>query len=301
MNKNTNVVCSVIYPGVEKYLKSFIKSILGQSFNSFDILIINDKCDSSIRDIFPDNVIWIDIDNDMSPVQVRQLLFEYCLKNCYEVAVFIDSDDLIPNDYIKILVNEIESLDFVFSEMIPFFKEGDYNNYPLLKNYVSLRPVEIEDLMSRNIIGLGNSAIKVKWLRGIELPHDIIAADWYLFSCCILNGALGRFVSTTHLYYRQTGANTVGSIHPLDNKRLMTGINAKQTHYKHMKTFCVNLKCDLAEEYDTELKKINELKVNLNDKTILNRYILIVNKNLSDIYNGWWSEIIDLEKLGKYE
>jgi len=39
----------------------------------------------------------------------------------------------------------------------------------------------------------------------------------------------------------------------------------------------------------------------LKEKKFLKKYINIINMNMGEIYNGWWSEIITLKEFEKYE
>ncbi len=108
---------SIIVPvyNAEKYLDRCIKSIINQTYNDLDIILINDgskdnsfkicneymKKDKRIRVFNKDNSGVSDTRN-------------YGIENANgEYIVFIDSDDYIDKDYIKVLISNFEKHSYV--------------------------------------------------------------------------------------------------------------------------------------------------------------------------------------------
>ena len=110
---------SIIIPvyNAEKYLSECINSIIYQSYNNLEIILVNDgSTDNSIyicrQYANKDNrIIVIDSDN-YGVSYARNIGIE---RATGKYIVFIDSDDMIEKDYIGILVTEMEekNLDMV--------------------------------------------------------------------------------------------------------------------------------------------------------------------------------------------
>ena len=46
---------------------------------------------------------------------------------------------------------------------------------------------------------------------------------------------------------------------------------------------------------------MEELIEEMRNPDFIKRYINTIDRNFTDIYKGWWSEILTLEELRKYE
>ena len=88
--------------------------------------------------------------------------------------------------------------------------------------------------MKYNFVGLGCSAIRSETIKDINIPSDIIAIDWYLFTILLLKGFNGKMVNNASVYYRQHLNNTVGGMQRLDSKRLFKGVHIKEKHYHYI-------------------------------------------------------------------
>jgi hypothetical protein len=53
--------------------------------------------------------------------------------------------------------------------------------------------------------------------------------------------------------------------------------------------------------YSKKLEEINTLNKYIQDDSFCRRYIEVINKNYSKIFNGWWSEILPINKWRKYD
>lgn len=102
---------SVIVPvyNVEKYIKRCIDSLLTQSFNSFELILIDDGSQDKSGKIcdeyrITDNRITVIHQENKGLSEARNTGIEWALKNSdSEWITFVDSDDWVHVDYLKIL------------------------------------------------------------------------------------------------------------------------------------------------------------------------------------------------------
>ena len=102
---------SVIVPvyKVEKYLRRCIDSILNQTFNDFDLILVDDGSPDSCGDICEkyektDNRITVIHRENGGLSAARNSGIKWALKNSdSEWITFVDSDDWLHPDYLKIL------------------------------------------------------------------------------------------------------------------------------------------------------------------------------------------------------
>jgi glycosyltransferase involved in cell wall biosynthesis len=103
---------SVIIPlyNVEKYIERCLKSILNQSFQDFEIVIVNDASPDNSLDIAKnyantDNRIRIfENPENMGPMWTRKVGYEHAHGDFF---VFCDSDDYMPENALELLYNAI--------------------------------------------------------------------------------------------------------------------------------------------------------------------------------------------------
>lgn len=296
MKNNDTLLIGVVFEEVKPFINKYIDSLDSQSTKSFDLLILND----GYKDEIPNNKInmhAINIVNNQTPAQIRQSGIKYSIQNNYKNLIFTDTDDYYSINYVESLMSGLENNDFVYSNIIPVDNKGCVinNNFTILdeaKRY--------EDIIKYNFIGLGCSAVKSKIIREINIPSDIIAVDWYLYTILLLNGFAGKLVENASVYYRQHYNNTVGGLRQLDRGRLLKGIDIKEKHYRYIYNYCLENNYEsVAKEYEIKYQDMLELKLFLQENINLEKYINTININLNMVYKGWWSEIISIEDLNK--
>ena len=102
---------SVVVPvyNVSEYLKRCVDSILAQTFTSFDLILIDDGSPDDCGDICDqyiktDNRVHVIHQENQGLSEARNVGIEWALKNSdSEWITFIDSDDWIHKDYLKVL------------------------------------------------------------------------------------------------------------------------------------------------------------------------------------------------------
>ena len=94
----------------EKYIGRCIESILNQTFQDFELLIINDGSKDNSKEIikeykskYPDKITFINQENKGVSTTRNEAIK---IANG-KYIMFIDNDDYIDNDYIEIYVSKI--------------------------------------------------------------------------------------------------------------------------------------------------------------------------------------------------
>lgn len=298
---HNTLLLGVIYPGVEKYIKDYCNSIKIQDTKGFDILILNDKYNESFQ-LNDDRITILNIENNLTPSEIRMLGIKYAINNKYEYIVFSDSDDYFSSNRISLSKEKLKKCDFVYNDCILIDRSGGIIN-KYRSSYFKIRRanISISDIIDKNIIGFGNSGVKVKKIDNLYIPIEIIAVDWWIYSILLLNSCKGGYISKAINYYRQH-KNNFGISTNLNKKKLLNGIRAKQIHYKNLLIYCKDCKMNEATKiYFKKLEEINTLNKYIQDDSFCRRYIEVINKNFSKIYNGWWSEILPINEWRKYD
>ena len=103
---------SIIVPvfNVEKYLRQCLDSILGQTFNQFEVIIVNDGSTDNSGAICQEyeardnRIVYLEKENG-GVSEARNLGLDFATS---EYIIFIDSDDWIEPTYVEVLYEKIE-------------------------------------------------------------------------------------------------------------------------------------------------------------------------------------------------
>jgi len=302
MKKYSTLVLGINYKGVENYIIDYIKSILEQNTNQFDLLIINDNTAPIELGGMNVNVYEITITEKKTPGMIRYDGLKYALSNNYTNLIFSDLDDYFSKNRISLTKKALINNDFAFNNLTLINHNGEIvqNNY--FEQLSTNKDIcSFTKITNYNFIGLSNSGINIKSFEKFYIPEDIIAVDWWIYTILLLKGSSGKYINNATTYYRQTIDNLVGMKKLLNDERLETGIKVKKIHYNHVIEYCRNNNLHTAlRDYSKINEGIMELELALQDKDIKLRYIDKINSSMDTIYHGWWSEIIDLKTWETY-
>ena len=210
MNNN---IClfTVIYPGCESWLPRFFESVRDQTKNDFDLLILNDGLSDAENLIpnIPDRIKLIPVTGTIA--KVRQQGIDFLIDSDYKKIIFCDADDYFSNNRVKKASEALESFDIYVNDLTSVTDQEKLIN----ENYFSQRlgnqfEIETDFVLRKNVLGLGNSAVRQSALRKIDIPEDTIAVDWLIFTDMLLRGATAIFRNDSISYYRQHEQNTAG-------------------------------------------------------------------------------------------
>ena len=139
-------------------------------------------------------------------------------------------------------------------------------------------------------------------MRNFYIPIDIKIVDWWLYTILLLNGASGTYINNTITFYRQTDKNITGYKQIFNEKDLIFGVSVKMKHYSNILEYCKKYHFQSALlDYSSKKNNLLKLKDKFKSKLFKERYLKVINQNVSRIYKGWWSYIISLEEYYKYE
>lgn len=296
--KKTLIFC-VLYPGLDDYIVlDYVNSIINQTDKCFDWLMINDNCENNQKRLFPEKVIWIDLNTTLSFGKIRELGILFAINNKYDYIIFSDIDDFYSENRVELSKIYLKQNEFVFTEIqvINFKNEITHSNF--IQNLdINRKPNAIHDILDFNYIGLSHSAIRTNVLKDFEISECTEVVDWWIFSLLLLKNHTGRFIPNANTFYRQNNDNYVGVFRLLDQKRLQRGIDIKINHYTGLVEYCKSRQMlEMADSLEEKKEEIIELKRLIQDNKFSEKYIKIVNDNFNTLYRGWWSEIIPIKK-----
>jgi glycosyltransferase involved in cell wall biosynthesis len=236
---------TVVFPKNEKFILKFLSSLNNQSFKKFDLIVVNDKLNNfeEYKNKFIDLNI-IDINSTFSQTKNRELGINYCIENNYDILIFGDSDDYFENNRIEKSIELLKSNDIVVNDLTLFSKNIIYQKKYLSQRLKNYQKIDFEFIRNKNIFGLSNTAIKLRDLSKVELPENLVALDWYIFSKFLMDGKKAIFTNETISYYRQHDNNTIG-LKELDELSFKIGLNVKIQHYKALNKIHDNFEVDL--------------------------------------------------------
>ena len=287
--KNKTALATVIYPGVEKYLRYFLNSVASQSHKEFDLIVCNNQM-KLINDILEGYFLSFKIINvKESATLARVKLIEFLKKNKYDYVIFADADDVIDQDRVKLTIQYLQKNTIIVND----FNLIDENNNKLIKNYLSNRIKNNEKIYSRsikhhNFMGLTNTAVRLNCINLNIIPKNpnILAYDWFLWSKVLEKNNTGIFCSNIKTNYRIYNNNIASLSSKLDNNEIIKGIKAKLHHYKELSTD--------NKEFNCLHNKIEIMYKNLENNNWILKYKEFINrKNI--LFPFWWEKISIME------
>ncbi len=272
-------VFSVIFEANLKYFDDFIISLNSQKYKSFELFLINDGLSQNLLSTklkqanFP--VIVYNLNAKLTPVKIRELGFRELSKKDYKKIIFADTDDMMSSNRIGRSVEMLDKYPIVFTDITLVDQNANIIKSAIWKDRLNDIKVDRIFLYDKNVIGLGNSAIRGAYLQNIEFPESIIAVDWYFFSI-ILSKQQAGFISDAFTFYRQHVENTIG-LKSLSNSRVEFILDVKERHYTEMAI--------ISPEY---LEYLDEIKYKMNLLSKGYKAVDEINKNNINFF--WWEE-----------
>lgn len=271
--ESKNIEVSIIVPiyNVEKYLERCLKSLINQSFKDIEIIALNNGSTDKSLDILieyanNDKRIKVINSENCGVSEARNMGIKEA-KGKY--LVFVDSDDWIDNDMIKVLHNTIteNTCDLVMCTYIREFgnhsKEKIFN-LPEINSYVDN---EVKSKLLRKLIGpigkelynpeyidaLGTawakmyktSILKKKNLRFVDL-NEIGSGEDTLFNIYVFNEVKKVILLNKPMYHYWRGNKN-----SITSKYISNFIGKRRNYLNYMKKFIIENK--LGREYEKAL------------------------------------------------
>lgn len=228
---NNSPEISIIVPvyKVEKYLAECVKSILSQSFENFELLLVDDG----------------------SPDRCPQMCDEYSLKDSRVVTfhkknggqssarnfglnhakgryiMFVDSDDLLAEEALKHLYHEITTTnaDVVLGKVVRFITEtGVSRPYTRLDTRKEMSGKEALQVLMKGVllnISVCGGIYKREIWEKLRMPVDYICEDMYVTPSIYLKANKIIYVPEMFYLYRDNSESTMGNLIKKPNPQVM--------------------------------------------------------------------------------
>jgi len=179
------------------FVTDAIKSVLAQSYKNVEIIVINDgstdDSDTVIQQLVESNpaITYIEKANEGIALTRNRAVKEAS----GDYIIQLDADDMIPPEYVELLVKEIDGSDIYYTKAIePTSQVVRVNG----------EDFDIERLKLRNFMH-ASSMYKLMTIRKYSYDGELNRLgleDWDFHLAMCLDGAKGKLVDTTFLYYR---------------------------------------------------------------------------------------------------
>jgi glycosyltransferase involved in cell wall biosynthesis len=235
--KSRNDLVSIILPvyNVEKYLDECLESVTSQSYRNIEIICVDDgSTDKSSR--MCDN--WAKKDSRIKVIHKKNEGLNYARRDGFKYSngkwiCFVDSDDIIDNDYVKSLLQAAldTKTDMALCKLSWFYKKSDIERDKQKDTEKIIFEKNHSEVIKKSIAGWGNAWMMVAHSRIInstlfnkfdwEFSNYRINEDefespqWYKKA---KNGI--AFIDKTLYFYRQNNHN---SLRQVDNANTFNG------------------------------------------------------------------------------
>ncbi|MEO9967573.1 MAG: glycosyltransferase family A protein [Reichenbachiella sp.] len=212
---------SIIMPAYNaaKYVGAAIQSVLDQSYNQWELIIVNDgsrdNTDAVIRQFSDDRIVYFEQEN-MGVSGARNKALSVMRGDYF---CFLDADDLMPTNSISSRIEKFRmepNLSFVDGKVI--YKNADLSE--ILKIYLpSFNGEPFDELVQLKDTCLFGNTWMVKNEPNIQyvFTPGLTHAEDLSFYLSISKGRKYSFVEDEVLWYRRTGNSAMTNLKGLEN------------------------------------------------------------------------------------
>jgi len=202
---------TTIFPMEGQFLIDFFDSLSGQTYDNFDVIVVNDGYDNfyDVKMKYQ-NLSIIELPYSDTPAKNREYGINYCIEHKYDILIFGDSDDYFSNNRVELSLNMLNSNDIVVNDVSLFSDRGVYETMYISNRLSDNSKVNFNYIKNKNIFGLSNTALKINILSKVSFDKDLVAVDWYLYKSLLKNSCKAIFTNKAITYYRQHKDNTIG-------------------------------------------------------------------------------------------
>lgn len=270
---------TVFYPGAETYMDDFIESVSNQTYQDFDLLVINDGYKGrNLPSIYPQlNVIEKKGNNSISGN--RAIGINYAIQHQYEILLLCDVDDYMATNRVQESIRALSDADIVVNDV----NIVDSNRKLIFKDYFQ-KSIDVSTCLDKNFIaeknifGFSNTALRVSRLKEVTFPKDLRIVDWFYFTQLLNEGLLAKFLPLSLTEYRQHSGNMIG-ISSFTIEGFKNLLKLKIQHYNYFK--------DIYPAYNSLLREMRELAIKTDEQLQL-----IIEKNTrSTPFPLWWQNV----------
>ena len=202
---------TTIFPMKEQFLIDFFDSLSRQSYDKFDVIVVNDGYDNfyDIKMKYQ-NLSIIELPYLGTPAKNREYGINYCIEHKYDILIFGDSDDYFSNNRITKSVELLSSHDIVVNDLTTFDTTGILHDKYISNRVENNLIINYSFIKDKNIFGMTNTAINLNILDKVKFDDSLVAVDWLMFKDLLKLGHKAIFTNEIISYYRQYFDNTIG-------------------------------------------------------------------------------------------
>ena len=276
---------SVIYPGVEAYLKEFWDSLEAQTDKDFFVYILCDGIKNP-EQFFSSKTLSVRIQSgNGTPGALRKQLVQWAVAESSELLVFGDSDDYFAANRVE-RIKTLSTKHGVIANELVLFGKNIPAPFPMLGDRFSEgEAIREENLRQYNCLGLSNTAVRSELAGPVmaQIPEDLIAFDWAFFATLLSHGHEAVFTKSTQTWYRQHSHNIASPISSAEAD-VARGLTVKAAHYEFL-----NKKA--GGWYGSQAKYFLQIKNQFENNPAFRETYLKTIANDSNPHPLWWEKI----------
>lgn len=223
---------TTVFPGVERYLSAWHRSLQEQTDRDFQLWIGLDALpvEAAKRALGGDpEAVWVQGLSGDTPAQVRQRAFERIVDSC-DAVVLVDSDDILHPSRVATARSMLNASELVGCAL----RLVDEQGHAMGLTFELPPHSDPEHVLPRNnVFGLSNSAFRSDLLRRcLPIPVSAALVDWFLVTRAWLLGATMAFSARVEMDYRQYGANTAAVVAPFNPEQVVRDTERVRHHFR---------------------------------------------------------------------
>ena len=202
---------TTIFPMKEQFLIDFFDSLSRQTYDKFDVIVVNDGYDNfyDVKMKYQ-NLSIIELPYSDTPAKNREYGINYCIDNKFDILIFGDSDDYFSNNRITKSVKLLSDHEIVVNDLTTFDKTGIIQHKYISNRVKNNSIINYSFIKDKNIFGMTNTAINLNILDKVKFDDSLVAVDWFMFKDLLKLGHKAIFTNEIISYYRQYSDNTIG-------------------------------------------------------------------------------------------
>ena len=232
-------ICTSVYESGRPYLAAWIDGVIKAAAGySVTAIIAVDDFDAPEASFVPlrevGEVTFAYTGGASSPADVRATMFTAAVQSEAEIIVFCDMDDWLFESALSDHEKALSDSDFSYGDLQIVDRDGTDTGRRFYNGCnVPLRTDDIGQVADRNWMGLSNTAVRRHCIPAdaLRVPKEIVAVDWWFYSCLLKVGCRGTLSENPVAAYRMHEANILGAQHVQSIASLRRRIEIVEKHY----------------------------------------------------------------------
>ena len=232
-------VLTVAYEQPNQSVCDYFDSLEAQSFEDFDVLIVNDGFNlaNKVRSDY-DSLNIIELSPAESIPSNRTKLIKSACGRGYESVIFCDFDDYMSKNRVEESLTLLREYDVVVNDL-----NLEVNGTITEENYLSKRffdgdLIDLSCVLDKNFLGFTNTALNLAKVKSnmCDFPENLVAVDWYFFTRLLINSFSCSFTNKCFTVYRQHEKNIIG-LASKDQDSMQRSLDVKKKHYSALQKY----------------------------------------------------------------